>query len=1130
MNKFLLGDTVDNLNCEALLERLKYGRVFLFLGFDYFLDSLTFNPVLRVISESIDKEVLNLNDLYKHSNRFNSEKCFNEVKGKVDKLPTNNNLDPISKIKWNAIYTSSIDDLILTRLRDKNRVTIPICKSNRAISYSRDELNVFYLSGLYSRIEPNERVPQDRKEYVKRKHEAQLILNNLVDSMSPMDTLIIYGWNPENDIINGENLYQVLSRLSINQAFMFSGDIKVDDEYIKFLIDDKILSHSSLKLPDFIEGNISVNSDDFERQFELNSFVKLSDRAVEIPTRIRRLINHYGIVIEDEFFNKITQDVDELFKDFLFESSRIPVWLAYPNNLDFEREYYKVLHSKVNSEIKSKKVCESPIILHGSTGTGKSISLARLCYDLYKDAKYLLVYINSYSDTLDFKVIDEVCEWAESNSFISTVICWDGMNSIDTYQSLSSYLSSRGRKQIVIGSSYKINDSKKIKNSIEAKEQFSEKENISFKKYLKDKSIVFEDTFSSYNSYFLVTLYRLLPETRFAITSGIVNEANHIKKIIINDLTLHESTDSIIAEAFRKAFANTSNKIKSQNTKKINININDIVDVVMVFGKFGIETPFDLLMRVFPALKYSNIDSVFKVIDIIRWSENSYGEIYLSSRNTLEAEIYCKRIIASSKEHVKILLSVISCVEQRKSSNCPEIGFCADVVRAFGPNGKYGKEYSEYYLDISRALGELLESKKIVNTKLMLLQANLLREYGRSKFDNPSLFYQEYYELLHEALAVIEKAIDLEERLEKRSIKQARFSLIALYGEKASILGTVANQCTNDNKDENVITKHILEAIDTARESFKYNISNYRSLDSIAWIVTNHAKSNKGLTAEKLKLVLDAISIFNEYAIEDLEERHHVDFLTRKTALYETIGNDDVKTKTLEALKEISLVDFHYYMLTKLLADINLYSNATEENLKNVKKALDYIKVNNLESLSSYKINVMRLRLFWFYENKIPLFNGERVVIKKGISFWHEVVDLSDRILSSAYNNNIIFYRFIKAVGLFHVGQYKASEEIFNYLSRDSESISGSRRVFKSFLMADENGVRKFSGEVININSLRNRGEIYIDELKTKVTFLPTDFNLTSEKIGFSLTDFHIAFNFLRPTADNEKYFQGANQ
>ncbi|MBN3127775.1 hypothetical protein H4F63_09535 [Pectobacterium brasiliense] len=132
--------------------------------------------------------------------------------------------------------------------------------------------------------------PQDRKEYVKRKHEAQLILNNLVDSMSPMDTLIIYGWNPNNDIISGENLYQVLSKLSTNQAFMFSGNINIDDEYVNFLIDEKILFHSSSKLPDFIEGNLSVSSDEFERPFELNSFIKLSDRAVEVPTRIRRLI------------------------------------------------------------------------------------------------------------------------------------------------------------------------------------------------------------------------------------------------------------------------------------------------------------------------------------------------------------------------------------------------------------------------------------------------------------------------------------------------------------------------------------------------------------------------------------------------------------------------------------------------------------------------------------------------------------------------------------------------------------------------------------------------------------------------------------------------------------------------
>jgi len=955
------------------------------------------------------------------------------------------------------------------------------------------------------------------------------MLDNLIESMTPMDTLVISGWNPKSDPINGEALYQVLSKLSNNQVYMFGSTKNIDDEYIKYLLDEKSLCFADVTLPLFIENNLSTSLDSFDFGSDLDSFIRLNDKAVEIPTRIRRLINHYGTLVEDKFFNNPVDNIDDLYKDFLFESSRIPIWQAYPNKLDFEREYYKDLYAVVNEQIKKNKVCENPVILHGSTGTGKSISLARLCYDLYNEKKYIIVYVNTHSDTLDFKVIDEVCEWAESSSDLTTIICWDGMNNVDTYQSLSSYLSSRGRKQIVIGTTYKINSNKKIKYRIESQDQFSEKENISFKKYLRSKNIVFEDAINSFDSVFLVTLYRLLPETRFAITSGVVNEANHIKQIIFKDLTLSDSSESIIAEAFRKAFAKSDNEIKIYKSDENTININDIVDVVMVFGKFGIETPFDLLMRVFPKLKFSNIGSVFKVIDIIRWSENSYGEIHLSSRNTLEAEIYCKRIISSSKEHVRKLLSVISCVEQKKLFNCPEIRFCADIVRAFGPNGKSGKEYHEYYLDISRALGDLLITKKIESTKLMLLQANLLREYGRAKFDDPSLYYKEYYELLQEALTVIEKAIDIEEKQERRSIRQAKYSLIALYGEKASILGTIANQCTNDGRDEITISKHIIEAIDTARESFKYNISNYRSLDSIAWIVINHTKGSTELNATKLKLLLDAISIFNEYSIEDLEETHQVDFLNRKTALYETVGNDAISLQTLNVLKDISLEDYHYYNLTKLTADINLTGNASDVNLDKVKQALEYISNNKSEISKSYKISVMHLRLFWLYENKIPLLKGERVIITKSISFWQQVVSIIDDISSAAYNNNIILYKFIKAVALFHLGQYKASDEIFSYLSRDSDSISGSRRVFKSYLMANENGVRKFSGEVINVNPLRNRGEIYIDELKTKITFLPSDFNISTEKAGAVLTDFHVAFNFLRPIADNEKYYQGAN-
>ena len=77
--------------------------------------------------------------------------------------------------------------------------------------------------------------------------------------------------------------------------------------------------------------------------------------------------------------------------------------------------------------------------------------------------------------------------------------------------------------------------------------------------------------------------------------------------------------------------------------------------------------------------------------------------------------------------------------------------------------------------------------------------------------------------------------------------------------------------------------------------------------------------------------------------------------------------------------------------------------------------------------------------------------------------------------------------------------------------------------------MSNNLGVRKFSGEITQLNIARNRGEIYIDELKTNITIIPSDFSLSDNDRGTSISDFHIAFNFLNPVADNEKYFKGVN-
>lgn len=1118
---------MDHSQKKMFFDRLKYGRVFLFLGFDYFKEIFGFNPVMQIISDS-NMDGFKFEDIYSLNERINNESTFNRLQKDISSLPTNNTLDPISYVRWNSIYTSSVDDLILSRLKDESRVTMPICRHDKKLPYSRTELGIHYLFGLYSRRDPAEKVPENKKEFLKRCNEASLMLNDLVDSMTPLDTLIISGWNPKTDPLKPDIAYQILSKLSQNQIYTFGYSNELDeDELIIDLALDNILSITKESLPSFILNEKESFKQLLNTNSDLDSFIRVNDKAVEIPSRVRRLVNHFGQIVEDKFFAQRYDDKEHLYREFLFESSRTPVWEAYVNKLDFERDYYSKLYTLVTDEIKRSKVLESPIILHGSTGTGKSISIARLCYDLYHTEKYLVLHIGNQRDGLDFKIIDEICEWAESSEDLTTVICWDGMSEVDTYQNLSSYLSGRGRKQVVIGTTYKI-IGKTSKLYIESHEQFSKTENDRFIKYLTDNKIPVEYENQDFNSTFLVALYWLLPETRYAITSGVVNEANRIKSRFHQKITVTNSCENVIAEAFRIALEKNKLEINSYITNNVDSGIPDIIDTVMIFGKYGIETPFDVLMRVYPSLKMSNIGQLFKQVDIVRWTENTYGEIHLSARNTLEANIYCSRIIANKRELIRKLITVINSIEQKRLHSCPEIKFCIDIVRAFGPNGADGKEYSDFYLDISRSIGTLLSKKNIVSSRLMLLQANLLREFGRVKFDNKDTYYQEYYDLLTEAKEVIENAIDIEQRNEQNSARSSNSSLITLYGEKASILGTLANQIQNNNGPEQIVTGYISEAISTLKESFKYKISNYISLDSIAWIAMNYTKGVSKLNAEQLKFLLDAIALFDEYTVDDIEDRYQVDFLQRKASLYKKIGTDDFCNDALDDLKSLSPEDYHYYSITKIINGVS-FETADNNNISVAKEVILYIKRHKLQEINSYKINVIYLRMYWFYENHVSLLKGERVVIKKNESFWEHVFAACDNIIKNSYNNNVIRYHFIQAISLFNLSDFSNCDKIFKYLSRESESISGSKRIFKSFLMSNENGVRKFSGEITRLQLSRNRGEIYIDELKTKVMFLPSDFNITLGDEGGYINDFHIAFNYLGPLADNVKYFKAGN-
>src|SRR5207245_5082042 len=115
---------------------------------------------------------------------------------------------------------------------------------------------------------------------------------------------------------------------------------------------------------------------------------------------------------------------------------------------------------------------------------------------------------------------------------ISTLVVWDGMIEPDQYSSLVQYLNGRGRKAVVVGSSYRVDEQKrkrKPKNYVEALARLNPGEIERLTKFLKDISPILGQVSQALlkeqgDTSFLVALYRLLPDTHASLRTGLSEE------------------------------------------------------------------------------------------------------------------------------------------------------------------------------------------------------------------------------------------------------------------------------------------------------------------------------------------------------------------------------------------------------------------------------------------------------------------------------------------------------------------------------------------------------------------------------------------------------------------------------
>jgi len=196
-------------------------------------------------------------------------------------------------------------------------------------------------------------------------------------------------------------------------------------------------------------------------------------------------------------------------------------------------------------------------------------------------------------------------------------------------------------------------------------------------------------------------------------------------------------------------------------------------------------------------------------------------------------------------------------------------------------------------------------------------------------------------------------------------------------------------------------------------------------------------------------------------------------------------------------------------------------------NLAQLQRALRYLEEHRKDISGDGRCLDLLFDLWWMVETKTRLFATERVVLPLKEVQWRHCLEILLELEATGQSHRPIFLAFLHGLALFHIGHVSQSLEVFRDVEHESDKVHGRRRIIRSYLTSTPTGhPQKFHGDVHWLASSGARGEVYVEEIRHKILFLPQDFRRPDIAFGDTLGEFHIAFNFLGPIADPVGYYR----
>jgi hypothetical protein len=677
----------------------------------------------------------------------------------------------------------------------------------------------------------------------------------------------------------------------------------------------------------------------------------------------------------------------------------------------------------------------------------------------------------------------------------------------------------------LVGSCYKLSEEyRKDVGVIEAPAQLSELEVREFTAYLsrfQPEAARLISTKVKADYAFLSAVYRLLPPARGQIRVGVTQEASYAEQIL-KELAddAQSETETVLGAALRTALqeAGVSGELSPRAPDRRAIGdelvteFQELTGLVMVPGQFGLAVPLDLLMRALGKRTTSHFLKLLANIDILRWGEDTEGNIEIGPRNALEAQLLVESRMGGA--HTEAAFAERLLLELRESGGAYakdiEVNFAVDLLRKMGSTGSKKSYFLPQFKNLAGTLRRLREERGIENPRLMLQEANLLREgaIGQARSQKAP---DEISRELGEIPGILTRAL---EKAEKGSPTRTH-----LLVELASTLSARAFALRDRPAEALRCFEEARAALTNARIT---DPTSAYPIDVLSWLTRDMLEVLD--ERQKVEALADVFHMFQTANPSDFDAQQQERFHRRRLEYGELLSMTDLADDAFAALEAQGSTAGYYLRAFRKSGLPESAERLAARDVTNLSAALAYLQANRDKVSHDARCLDLMLELWWLIHTRGRLLDRERATVPLTTPELRECLSIILSLEQTGGSQRPVILLFLRALVVFHLGDVEQSIQLFRLVESESFQIRGLRRIIRSYLASNPDGTpRKYHGTVAWVSQtlpVEPKGEVYVEELRRRIQFIPQDFHMPDIRKGQSLPEFHIAFNFIGAVAD----------